>query len=291
MLRKIVVAIALMATPCAAQQGSFGELAKARKTVSAPTLTERFGPDDLRRGELRVPPGRGPFPVAVVIHGGCWLAEMEDMTGLAPLADALTRRGIATWNIEYRRVGNPGGGWPGTFEDVAAGVDHLRSLAKRNRLDLKRVTVVGHSAGAHLALWTASRPKLDKAFRGSRPVRPASVVAIDGPGALAPFVGADKDVCGQPVITRLMGGTPRDRPAEYRAASPADHLPLGLRQLLVVADLAPFMKPYEEAARTSGDQVRVLAPRGADHFNIITPATPAGSQVVDFIVQEAFRGR
>ena len=288
MVKTIIAAVALVAAPCAAQQGSFGELAKARKTVSAPILTQRFGPDDLRRGELRVPPGRGPFPVAVLIHGGCWLAEMEDMTGLAPLADALSKRGIATWNIEYRRIGNPGGGWPGTFEDVAAGVDHVRTLAKRHRLDLDRVTIVGHSSGAHLALWAASRPKLEKRFRGARPIRPFSVVAIDGPAALAPFVGVDKQVCGQPVIARLMGGMPADKSAEYRTASPADNLPLGLRQLLVPADLAPFMKPYEEAARKSGDQVRVLGPKGADHFNIITPALPAGAEVVDFIVRNAF---
>lgn len=270
---------------------SFATLAAARTTVSKPALVERYGPDDLRRGELRLPRGEGPFPVAVLIHGGCWTAAMDDMTGLAPLADALTARGFATWNVEYRRLGNPGGGWPGTFEDIDGAVDHVRDLARRYPLDLKRVIVVGHSAGAHLALWAASRPRLKDKIAGANPLPLAAVAAIDGPGDLAPFAaGIDKQVCGAPVIAPLMGGTPAERPAEYRLASPQDNLPLHTRQLLVQASLGELMQPYVAAARRSGDPVETLA-AGTDHFDIITPGTPHGREVVDFIATRALPPR
>lgn len=201
------------------------------------------------------------------------------------MADALTRRGIATWNIEYRRLGDPGAGWPGTFEDIGAGIDHLAILARRYPLDLKRVTIIGHSSGAHLALWGASRGKLGKAYTPR--IRPVSAVQIDGPASLAPFIGFDRQACGKPVITGLMGGTPKDRAAEYALASPADHLPLGIRQLLVQGAFTSFMAPYAAAARKAGDEVEVL--QGTeDHFDVVTPGTAVGDKVTAFIADRAF---
>lgn len=279
--------LAVCATPAAAQEG-MKELRAAEATVPPPTAVERYGSDALRSGELRLPPGKGPFPVAILIHGGCWTASFDTRKGVTPLAEALRARGVAVWNIEYRRVGDPGAGWPGTFEDVAAGVDHLATLARRHPLDLKRVILVGHSAGAHLALWAASRSRLTGPLKGKGAIKPVSVVAIDGPGALTPFVGVDEQVCGQPVIVPLMGGTPAQKPEAYRTASPADHLPLGMRQLLVEAELGQFMKPYAAAATAAGDPVEVLEPTGANHFDIITPATPNGKAVVDFILAKAW---
>src|SRR5215210_6101524 len=111
-----------------------------------------YGSDPLQFGELRLPKGTGPFPVAVVIHGGCWVSEFATLQNTAAAADALRDAGVATWNIEYRRSNNPGGGWPGTFMDVAAATDYVRELARRYTLDLTRVLAIGHSAGAHLAL-------------------------------------------------------------------------------------------------------------------------------------------
>ncbi len=215
------------------------------------------------------------------------MASVDKRAGIAAFADALTAKGFATWNVEYRRVGDPGGGWPGTFEDVAAAVDKLAEVAPRYRLDLKRVTFVGHSAGAYFALWAASRPRLDPPWRGLK-VRPSSVVAIDGPGALAPFVGVDAQVCGRPVIVPLMGGTPAEKPVEYRIADAQGHLPLGLPQLLVLADLGDLMKPYVAAAKASTDPVLTLAPPNANHFDIVTPSTANGKAVVAFIAEHTF---
>ncbi len=266
--------------------------AQAQDAASALAVQAlRYGADDLRAGELRLPAGPGPFPVAVVIHGGCWLAKVDTLKGTAPLSEALTRRGIATWNIEYRRLDDAGGGWPGTFEDVAAGVQHLRVLARTQPLDLGRVVLVGHSAGAHLALWAASRPKLAGPLGGDDALRPAAVVAIDGPGELTPFIGVDRQVCGQPVIVPLMGGTPAERPEAYRVATPRERLPLGMPQLFVMAELGAFMKDYIAASKEAGDPVEVLVPAGADHFDIITPAKPNGVKVLDFITEKAFAAK
>ena len=118
-------------------------------------------------------------------------------------------------------------------------------------------------------------------------MQPASVVAIDGPGGLAPFVGVDAQVCGRPVIVPLMGGTPAAKPAEYQIANPQAHLPLGVPQLLVLADLGDLMKPYIAAAEASADPVLTLAPSGANHFDIVTPSTTSGKAVVAFTAENA----
>lgn len=280
-----ILASAAMVPTANAQQTSEQVYKAVASRAGPPTLVARYGADDLRIGQLRVPPGPGPFPVAVLIHGGCWTASYDTLAGQAAMAEALTARGIATWNIEYRRLGDAGAGWPGTFDDISAGIDYLTELAHDYPLDLSRVTIVGHSSGAHLALWGASRTRLGPAFVPK--VNPVSVVQIDGPAALAPFIGIDADVCGQPVIVPLMGGTPAQRPDAYALASPAEHLPLGLRQLLVQGAFTPFMAPYAEATRASGDPVEVLQ-AGEDHFDVVTPGTANGDRVIDFIATRAF---
>lgn len=260
------------------------------ESAAAPavTATVRYGADDMHSGTLRIPAGKGRFPVVMLVHGGCWTKGFDTRAGIEALGAALARRGFAVWNVEYRMLGDPGAGWPGTFQDVAAAEDYLTVLAKRYPLDLKRVSIVGHSAGAHLALWAASRAKLGGAWTPK--VQPVSVVAIDGPGALAPFVGIDQQICGGPVITRLMGGTPAARAAEFALASPADQLPLGVHTLLVEAELAMAVKLYAAAARNAGERVDELEPAGANHFDIITPSTKNGAAVVDFIATKAFAG-
>lgn len=286
-MRSVVLALAFaMATASAAsaQTPSMAALAEASTAVGAPDQVSAYGADPLQIGHLRLPAGEGPFPVVVLLHGGCWSAGYEDLTGMGPLAEALTARGMATWNLAYRRLGDAGGGWPGTFEDVGAGIDHLRTLAADHPLDLSRVVLVGHSSGAHLALWGASRPVLGEARFGAGPLRPLAVAAIDGPGALAGVIGIDAQVCGQPVVVPFMGGTPQDLPDAYRIASPQDQLPLGVRQLLVEAELGPLLQPYVAAAMASGDPVTSLVLEGADHFAPIVPGRPVGDRVVDAIV-------
>jgi len=241
-----------------------------------------YGKDPLQFGELRIPKGKGPHPVAVVIHGGCWISKFADLGLMAPLAGALAQAGVATWNIEYRRVDNPGGGWPGTFNDVAAAVDCLRALAKTRPLDLKHVVTVGHSAGGHLALWAAARSKVPKGspLYSPDPLKVRGVVDLAGPGNLRSFLGRQEQVCGDRPITKLLGGSDTEVPERYRVGSPAELAPLGVRQVLITGaqDRAvppEYAQEYLEADRAAGDSVESIIVDGAAHFEVIAPGSTA----------------
>lgn len=290
-LRVVLAAVLLVgvAGPAAAQS-------MTRETVTAlpasePYIRASYGFGPIQVGELRLPPGKGPFPVAVVIHGGCWLKGQGDMRTTAPLATALTARGFATWNIEYRQLGDPGAEWPGAFEDWALAIDHLRFLAKTEPLDLKRVVVVGHSAGALGAAWLALRPQLSGKLRGDDPVAVKAMVNIDGPDDLVRFLPVQNDVCGSAVIERLLGGTPETAPDHYRDGNPGQRLPLHVPQLLVASALltGQAADAYADRARAAGDRVEVLKLENAGHFDIIAPGTPAWTRVEDFVVSNALK--
>lgn len=237
-----------------------------------------YGRGSLQFGDLRLPKGSGPHPVAIVIHGGCWLSRFADVRNTAALADALRDAGIATWNIEYRRLDDPGGGWPGTFQDVARATDHLRSIAGRYHLDLHRVVVIGHSSGGHLALWVAARHRLPRtsALYTPRPLPVQGVVALGGPGDLRRFMQHARSVCGDRVVTKLLGGSPDEVPDRYRHASPIELLPLGVPQILITGKYDRAVPPeygraYAEAARKSGDTVRLIIVDRAAHHEYNAP--------------------
>jgi len=261
-----------------------------------PTADHRiaYGPDPLQFGELRLPAGAGPHPVAIVLHGGCWLAEY-DLGYISGLAAALADSGIATWSLEYRRVGDDGGGWPGTFLDVGRGADHLRSLADDFGLDLGRVVAVGHSAGGHLALWLAARPRLGPGdeLRGPDPLPIHGVVAIAGIADLAAY--ASPDGCGA-AVAPLLGGPPDEVPDRVRRVSPVELVPLGVPQRLVVGALDPFVPPdhvrgYAEAAAAAGDAVRVTVVPGAGHFEPTAPEREAFATVREAVLSAVDRPR
>ncbi len=232
-----------------------------------------YGDDPLQFGELRLPKGTGPHPVAILIHGGCWLSEF-DITHLRKLAAAIAGTGVATWALEYRRVGNPGGGWPGTFQDIARGTDHLRVLAKTHPLDLERVIAAGHSAGGHLALWLAARTKLveREPFRAENPVLPGAVLGLAPAPDLA-FLHAE-EVCGS-VIDKLLGGSPESQRERYQMTSPMDLVPLGVPQVLVLGGFdenwTPVGRRYFDRAKAAGDDVRIVDAPESGHFEMIDP--------------------
>ncbi len=241
-----------------------------------------YGTDPVQFGDLRLPKNAGPQPVAVVIHGGCWIERYADLQNTAALADALRREGISTWNIEYRRNDHPGGGWPGTFLDVAHAVDALRDLAKRYPLDLNRVIVIGHSAGGQLALWAAARHQLPKSspLFLPNPLPVKGVVALGTPGDLARFRLKEREVCGEAVVTDLLGGSPEQVPERYAQASPVEMLPLGVPQIFVTA-VADFVESpregaaYVAVARKAGDQAKQEVVPGAGHFEYLAPGSIA----------------
>lgn len=239
--------------------------------------TVRYGPEPDQGADLHLPEGP-PAGTVVLLHGGFWL-DRYDRGLMQALATDLAGRGYAACNLEYRRVGN-GGGWPETFLDVAAGVDHLEHLGLA-----ARVITLGHSAGGHLALWAAGRHRLPPAAPGSSPaVRPVGVAALSAVTDLA--AAATAGWCGLPAQL-LAGGTPAQVPERYRWASPAELLPLGAAQLLVhpAGDgLVPIeqSRTYAERARGAGDRVEVVEPRG-DHFSVLDPGSAAWTAVVEWL--------
>ena len=190
-----------------------------------------YGPAPLQFGDLRIPSGPGPHPVAVVIHGGCWV-NLFSLELMDAMSDTLTAAGVATWNIEYRRIDDPGGGYPHTLLDVGLAVDTVRALAPLYNLDLGRVITVGHSAGGHLGLWVAARHRLRPRhpLRGKNPLPLAAAVALAGIPNLTESL--DLNVC-RGFAAVLMGGTPDEVPKRYTVASPSALVPLGLRQVLI----------------------------------------------------------
>jgi acetyl esterase/lipase len=248
--------------------------------------TYRYGADRSQRGDLHLPSGEGPHPVIVLIHGGSWQRRYGRAV-MRAIAAALVMRGWAVWNIEYRRIGN-GGGWPETFADVAAAIDRLDGL--HPALDLRRVDVLGHSAGGHLALWAAGRTGLPTgapgAIAGRARVPIARVVALAGVCDLA---GAYRQWHGG-AVRALMGGSPDRLPERYEVADPIRRVPLSVPALLVHGVLdetvsVNLSRAYASAARAAGADVELAEIDGeaGRHRAFIDPRGSAWKPVIAWL--------
>ena len=227
-----------------------------------------YGTDPLQFGELRLPKGDGPHPVMMLIHGSCWLADY-DIAHIRKLAHAFTQEGFATWTVEYRRVGNEGGGWPGTYDDIAGAGDYLVTLAKSHPLDLTRTITAGHSAGGHLALWYANRPER---FKKAETVTPVGVLAL-APAADLAYLH-EKKVCGH-VIDKLMGGSPAEHPDRYKQGSGIDRLPVMTAQHIILGKYdtswTPVGRRYVKQAKAMNAPIEVHEALESGHFDMIDP--------------------
>jgi len=214
---------------------------------------------------------RGRAPVVVLLHGGCWLAQYG-VEHVRPLATALAAAGYAVWAPEYRRVGEAGGGWPGTFDDVRSAIDLLRETDDSG-LDTSRTVLVGHSAGGHLALWAG-------ATGAGAPLVPRGVIGLAAITDLAAYYTAGGGGCEQSV-PQLLGGTPDQLPERYSQVSPVA-LPSPVPVVLLQGTADPIVPPSQASALTSAE-VRAIA--GAEHFDMIHP----GTAVFPVLVQELRR--
>lgn len=257
--------------------------------LEAPEPTARipYGPSPLQFGQLRLPDGPGPHPVVLFIHGGCWLAEY-DIGHVGPLEQGLADAGYAVWSLEYRRVGDEGGGWPNTFLDIADGTDHLRELAGSYPLDLQRVVASGHSAGGQFALWLAARDRLPRESPLHRP-RPLRITGVLALAPAADLEGlSEGTVCGD-VVSSLMGGSPKSVPERYRDGSPMQLLAPDVPQVVVLGAFdeawGPSGRAYVEHARESGLPLRVVEAGESGHFEMIVPSTSTWPLVLKALAQ------
>jgi acetyl esterase/lipase len=278
-----LAAIALIAAVRATQDQSSREIL-VRPAPPADTRVY-YGANEFQFGELRLPKGAGPHPVAIVIHGGCWMSQYG-LSYMGHLSAALVEAGVATWSVEYRRIGNQGGGWPGTFDDVSRAADHLRMLAKTYPLDLNRVIATGHSAGGHLALWLATRKKLpqDSPVYSSDPLPLRGVVSLAGITDLR-RTGTACDAN----VAQLMGGSAKDKAADYNQASPIELLPLGIPYAIVQGDsdtIIPLAmaNDYADAAKKKGDDAKLIVIEKAGHFEVVDPKSFAWAAVKDEVL-------
>jgi acetyl esterase/lipase len=243
----------------------------------APKATVRvaYGPDPLQVAELWRPEGKGPFPTVLMIHGGCWRSGTASLHVMDYAADDLRQRGFAVWNIEYRGVDRPGGGYPGTFQDVNAAADAMLAHAREYKLKTDRIVVLGHSAGGHLALWLAGRSKLPASspLKDDRRLPVAWTISLGG----LPDLATAKEGCGERTVARLLAGS--SRPDPLSDTSPAQLLPLATPRILIhggLDDTAPPTqgKAYVAAARKAGDiKAWTYSIRGDGHVEEIAPGS------------------
>lgn len=272
------------AVPAAADPMTYPQF----KTLPQPKGGEHiaYGPGVRQFGELWMPQGKGPHPVVVILHGGCWQHEVADLSYMNAAAQDLAKRGLAVWSLEYRSVDDAGGGYPGTFQDVGAGLDHLRAIAAGHDLDLKRLVILGHSAGGHLGLWAAGRPNLPKSspLYAADPLPIGAVVSLGGLPDLQGTPEAINLVCGANIVGRVTGPATPSHADVFADTSPVNLLPLHVPAVMVHGVFDSVSPPwqgmhYRQLARAKGDQVEVLPIADSGHFELVWPGSAAWTEI------------
>jgi acetyl esterase/lipase len=262
------------------------------RRAAAPHLTLPYGdlPDQV--ADVRLPPGDAASPLVVVVHGGFWKAEF-DRAHAGPQSVSLVGAGYVVATVDYRRVGQRGGGWPGTFDDVAALTDAVPSLvaaALPGRVDTTRTVLVGHSAGGHLAAWAAARHRLPPDSPWHRDT-PLDVGVVSLAGVLDLELSEQLGLGGH-AASRLLGGSPRRRPNRYALANPAGLLPTGGRLVAVHGtrdETVPVevSRRYVGLARSAGDQAQLMQIDGCGHLELIDPLSIAWPTVLAAVATAA----
>ena len=233
-----------------------------------------------------MPSGPGPFPVAVLVHGGCWTKEFGGITQLRNMAGALAARGIAVWNVEYRRVDEAGGGYPGTYQDMNAALDLLARTARDYPLDLERLVAVGHSAGGQLVQWLAGRPRIPATspLYQAHPVPVRRVVSLGGLADLRREAALLRTSCGREIV-ELAGAPSAARPDVFADTNAGDLLPSGAHTILDTGELDTISPPrvahdFAARARAAGDTADVVILPGASHYDEVAATSAAWPRVL-----------
>ena len=242
-------------------------------------MVVQYGKNPLQFGELRFPSGPGPFPLLFVIHGGFWSATY-DLAHIRHLCSRLTSLGIVTCSVEYRRVGNAGGGWPGTLLDIAGATEFFRKkLNDDPRVDLSRAAAIGHSAGGHLVFWLGGRHNVPRSSDLRSGEKPWLRAVISLAGVVDLREGWNLQL-GSGAVGRLIGGGPEQFEDRYREASPIELLPMTLRQVLIHGRddrVVPISQSeqFVQKAKAAGDTPSLITLDRVGHFELIDPESKA----------------
>jgi acetyl esterase/lipase len=288
------LALGLAVTAAAAPLMNWPDL--LGRPMPRPTETIAYGPGPMQFGDLWLPAGKGPFPVVLMVHGGCWRSRVAKLTIMNYAAADLARRGIAVWNIEYRGVDVAGGGYPGTFADVEAAADALPAIAAKHQLRIERVVALGHSAGGHLAFWLAARPSLPRTSPLWRvhPLPIAGVVSLGGLPDLKDAHARGDEACGADTVERLVGPPGPAHADVYGDTSPAA-LRLTSPAVQINGDQDPIATPdsatrfAERMHRRAREPIMTEVVSRSGHVELIAPGSDAWAAAV--LATERLLGR
>lgn len=301
------VSVTLLTSGCVAARSAPEEAATATSSATFLNSTELdivqrlprtqpdarilYGEGPLNYGDLRIPADADEdrHPLVILVHGGAWESSFSSQY-FGRLAEALTDVGLATWNLEYRRLNNPGGEFPGMFLDIANGVDYARTLAEDYPIDLDRVVLLGHSSGGHLAAWAAGRKNIpaDNELHSDNPLSVQGFVDLAGVLDLeAAYANGREDVL------QVVGASDGAQLSEKApATSPIDLLPLGVPQTLIVGtEDNPWrieaLGRYRDVAVAAGDDAELKLMEGANHFDVVDVCSPVWEPLVTAVLQYA----
>ena len=247
----------------------------------------QVGADSLQFADLWLPDGTGPHPVVILIHGGCWQSIYPGVALINPMADALAGEGFAVWNIEYRRLGHDGGGYPGTFLDAADAADYLRGIENHYNLDLDRLIAAGHSAGGHLATWLAARENLPNgsALYREDPLKIYRVISLAGINDLESYARFGSSPCGEKTVEKLVSFDERQEDA-YSDTSPSELLPFSAEHIEIVAafdrPVPPFLgRSFTQKVLDKNGRAELILQPDAGHYEMSAPWTPEWQQILE----------
>ena len=249
-----------------------------------------YGQDPMQYGELSLPEGDGPFPFVTFLHAGCWRSSEAMINSYRAMAKAMLEHGVAAWNMQYRGATSPGGGWPGTWLDIANGFDALEEIAQSYPIDLQKAIVVGHSSGGHYGAWLAMRSQLppNSEIYVKPKVNPMALVMADAyiNPLLIDSIGDTGEIyCGEPLLEKLVGGPVEDNINNFLQISPLEWLPWGIPQDFIVSTYRyPLSLPrvlaqgktsmrkvpdYPALAVLAGDEINVRLISNEGHGNFV----------------------
>lgn len=255
-------------------------------------LRFQVGTDSLQFGDLWLPDKKGPHSVVILIHGGCWLSHYPGVALTNPMAAALMEEGFAVWNIEYRRIGHKGGGYPGTFQDVANAADYLRNFSDTYRLNFDTIIAAGHSAGGHLASWLAARKNIpiDSPLYSENPIAIDKVVSLAGINDLKHYAEYGSSPCGKNTVEKLVNLSERGKSA-FMDTSPSNLLPYSAYHVEVVAAFDSPVPPFfgksfvDSINENDGSATLVLLPE-AGHYEMIAPWSNEWKKVLGYFLTQ-----